>query len=65
METGNIIANAKKKLKEKHLDLIVANKPSNIGQDTGEFYFITENKMERKIGSKLENAENLLRFLHF
>ncbi|KKP37208.1 MAG: phosphopantothenoylcysteine decarboxylase/phosphopantothenate-cysteine ligase, phosphopantothenoylcysteine decarboxylase / phosphopantothenate-cysteine ligase [Candidatus Peregrinibacteria bacterium GW2011_GWF2_33_10] len=65
LETGNIIANAKKKLKEKHLDLIVANKPSNIGQDTGEFYFITENKMERKIGSKLEIAENLLRFLHF
>lgn len=36
LETENLIANAKKKLKAKDLDLIVANGPDNFGADQGE-----------------------------
>jgi phosphopantothenoylcysteine decarboxylase/phosphopantothenate--cysteine ligase len=40
LETENLIANAKKKLKAKELDLIVANGPDNFGSDQGEVTLI-------------------------
>ena len=67
-ETQNIIENAKKKLKEKNLDLIIANDVSDdsIGfdSDENEVYLITK-KIEKKISkiSKKKLSRNIIEFI--
>ena len=67
-ETQNIIENAKKKLSEKNLDLIIANDVSDtsIGfdSDENEVYLIT-NKIEKKIDkvSKKKLSRNIVEFI--
>ena len=67
-ETQNIIENAKKKLKEKNLDLIIANDVSDdsIGfdSDENEVYLITR-KIEKKISkvSKKKLSRNIIEFI--
>ena len=67
-ETQNIIENAKKKLKEKNLDLIIANDVSDdsIGfdSDENEVYLITK-KIEKKISkiSKKKLSRNIIEFV--
>ena len=67
-ETQNIIENAKKKLKEKNLDLIIANDVSDdsIGfdSDENEVYLITK-KIEKKINkvSKKKLSRNIIEFI--
>ena len=43
LETENLIQNAKKKLKDKKLDIIVANGPENFGVSTGSVTIINKN----------------------
>ena len=67
-ETQNIIENAKKKLSEKNLDLIIANDVSDttIGfdSDENEVYLITD-KIEKKIDkvSKKKLSRNIVKFI--
>ena len=67
-ETQNIIENAKKKLSEKNLDLIIANDVSDtaIGfdSDENEVYLITD-KIEKKINrvSKKKLSRNIVEFI--
>ena len=67
-ETQNIIENAKKKLSEKNLDLIIANDVSDttIGfdSDENEVYLITDN-IEKKIDkvSKKKLSRNIVKFI--
>ena len=67
-ETQNIIENEKKKLKEKNLDLIIANDVSDdsIGfdSDENEVYLITK-KIEKKISkvSKKKLSRNIIEFI--
>ncbi len=67
-ETQNIIENAKKKLSEKNLDLIIANDVSDttIGfdSDENEVYLITD-KIEKKIDkvSKKKLSRNIVEFI--
>ena len=67
-ETQNIIENAKKKLSEKNLDLIIANDVSDttigFNSDENEVYLIT-NKIEKKIDkvSKKKLSRNIVEFI--
>ncbi len=63
LETENIIENARKKLKEKNADLMIANGPSNIDSDEGEFYFVNQKTAKRVKGSKNEAAKEILKQL--
>jgi phosphopantothenoylcysteine decarboxylase / phosphopantothenate---cysteine ligase len=62
LETNDLIANAKKKLAAKNLDLIVANDESAFDADESKVNFIYENgKIEKtRKASKLETANRIL-----
>lgn len=59
-ETENIIANAKKKLKAKKLDLIVSNHLSVVGRNDTEVTVISEKTEDSLSGSKFSVAHQLL-----
>ena len=42
LETNDLVANARGKLRRKNLDLIVANGPGNLGADTSEVRFLSD-----------------------
>lgn len=56
LETENLIQNAKKKLKEKDLDMIVANDTSSFGSDSSQAILISKSGKVQKL-SKLLKAE--------
>ncbi len=62
LETNDLIENAKKKLADKNLDLIVANETSAFGNDQNELYLISKNgKVSEQIkDSKLNLAKIIL-----
>jgi phosphopantothenoylcysteine decarboxylase/phosphopantothenate--cysteine ligase len=66
METGNIVEEASRKLREKHLDLIVANDPTQpgagFGHDTNRAVIIDKDGQaeERPLESKRQLANHLL-----
>ncbi len=64
LETENLVGNAKAKLKEKDLDLIVANGPENFGSDSAKITIIARNgKIEElPVLTKLEVAHKILNF---
>ncbi|OGC35145.1 hypothetical protein A2311_02560 [candidate division WOR-1 bacterium RIFOXYB2_FULL_48_7] len=49
LETDNLIANARKKLKEKDLDLIVANDPTTFGSDSAKVVLINKLGKQRPL----------------
>ncbi len=62
LETENILENAKKKLREKNLDMIVANTPDSIGSKSHKGFILTENTLEEFDSlSKLESARRILK----
>jgi phosphopantothenoylcysteine synthetase/decarboxylase len=61
LETSNLLSSAKKKLIEKNLDLIVANKPSAIGKDVSEAVIIDAGGAQTKLrGAKSAIAKRIL-----
>lgn len=61
LETDNLIKNAKEKLKNKNLDLIVANNEKALNADKAKVVLITKNKIKKlKEMSKLEIANKIL-----
>lgn len=62
LETDDLVANAKKKLAEKKLDLIVANGPENFDSDLAKVVLIGKNGGERALPSaaKLIVADQIL-----
>ena len=57
LETENLVENARKKLKEKNLDMIVANPAEVIGSKHHRGYLITRTKQEEfSFSTKLESA---------
>jgi phosphopantothenoylcysteine decarboxylase/phosphopantothenate--cysteine ligase len=62
LETDNLIANAKKKLKEKRLDLIVANGPESFGSDQAKVVLIDKvgKTKELPLLQKTEVANKIL-----
>ena len=68
METQNMLENSRKKLKKKHLDLIVANnlkeKGAGFGTDTNRVTIISENEEKRlELMSKEEVADEILNYI--
>ncbi len=65
LETDNLIINARKKLREKNLDLIVANDESAFDVDSSKVQFIYgDGKIERSAkASKLETAGRIMDFV--
>lgn len=68
LETQNEIKNARKKLKDKHFDLIVLNSLQDEGagfnKDTNKVTFIEQNKMvELELKTKVEVAEDLVQYI--
>ena len=60
LETSNIEENAKAKLENKNLDLIIANSPEAFDTDESEVMFITKNSIEKlEKTSKLEIAKQI------
>ena len=51
LETENLIASAKRKLKEKNLDIIVANSPKSIGKDKTTAYLMLRNGTVKRLGN--------------
>ncbi len=65
LETSDLIAAAKKKLLEKNLDLIVANKPGVIGKDSSEVLLIGPRGKPSKVrGTKAYIAQRILDAIH-
>jgi phosphopantothenoylcysteine synthetase/decarboxylase len=65
LETNGLIASARKKLLEKNLDLIVANKPGVIGKDSSEVLLIGAGGKPSKVrGSKTYIAKRILDAIH-
>ena len=68
METQNMLENSRKKLKKKHLDMIVANnlkeKGAGFGTDTNRVTIISE-KEEKQLGllSKDMVADEILNYI--
>ncbi|MFH1849624.1 MAG: bifunctional phosphopantothenoylcysteine decarboxylase/phosphopantothenate--cysteine ligase CoaBC [archaeon] len=60
LETNDLIKRAKGKLKNKNLDLIVANTPEAIGRDEAKAYFIDRESVQKVEGSKLQIADWLV-----
>lgn len=60
LETENLVSNARKKLKEKRCDMMVANTPKNLGSDKGEVLLLTRKKTKHIKGSKAFMARKLL-----
>nr|MBS0038353.1 bifunctional phosphopantothenoylcysteine decarboxylase/phosphopantothenate--cysteine ligase CoaBC [Saprospiraceae bacterium] len=68
LETQNEIKNARKKLTDKHFDLIVLNSLQDEGagfnKDTNKVTFIEQNKMvELELKTKVEVAEDLVQYI--
>ncbi len=62
LETDSILENARKKLVEKNLDMIIANPPESIGGREHEGFIITEQETESfRFSSKLESARLILK----
>ncbi len=66
LETDDLIENAKKKIKSKNLDFIIANSPQNLGSQNGLFYLLSKNKYSIELnGSKekisLEIFNNIIK----
>jgi phosphopantothenoylcysteine synthetase/decarboxylase len=65
LETHNLIKSAGKKLKEKHLDMIVANTPSSIGNNSSQAILIdSEGKTTALRGAKSTIAKRILNAIH-
>lgn len=62
LETEDLIANAKKKLKDKNLDMIVANSVEAFDSDNSEVTFISPDGQTKEFGriSKIDTAKNIL-----
>lgn len=68
METQNMLENSRKKLKKKHLDLIVANnlkeKGAGFGTDTNRVTLISEKEEKSlELMSKEEVADEILDYI--
>lgn len=65
LEDKNIIANAEKKLKTKHLDMIIANAPDVISVDKTQVYIKTVNTAWLKIPKTAKNivADKIIRLI--
>lgn len=62
LDTGKIVKNAKEKLRNKNLDLIVANSPRSFGSSKIDAYIISPDNISRiKLISKKKLAEELIR----
>jgi phosphopantothenoylcysteine decarboxylase/phosphopantothenate--cysteine ligase len=62
LETGRLLANARKKLRQKKLDLIVANPPTALGGDATRAWLLTPEGGARAFaGSKRNLARLILR----
>lgn len=64
LETENLLKNAHAKLKEKNADIIVANRPDNIGNRSASAVIITRSGLELtlKKSSKEAVAANIIKF---
>jgi phosphopantothenoylcysteine decarboxylase/phosphopantothenate--cysteine ligase len=65
LQTENLETNAIAKLKQKHMDIVVANKEKNIGNDSGSVSLISKNgkRKELKNENKAKIAQELLFFI--
>ncbi|MGC8721735.1 MAG: bifunctional phosphopantothenoylcysteine decarboxylase/phosphopantothenate--cysteine ligase CoaBC [Caldisericaceae bacterium] len=66
LQTEDLKENAMAKLKEKNMDVVVANLETNIGTDTGSVLLISKNGTNKKIDNmqKSDIAKELLLFVH-
>lgn len=60
LETNDLIKNASKKLKEKGLEFIAANRPSNFGVDSGDFIIIDKSGNERYNSRTKNDMANII-----
>jgi len=60
LETNDLIKNASEKLKEKGLEFIVANRPSNFGVDSGDFIIIDKSGNERYESRTKKDMANII-----
>jgi phosphopantothenoylcysteine decarboxylase/phosphopantothenate--cysteine ligase len=65
LEDRNLRANAERKMREKHLDMIVANTPGAIGADTSTLHVKTTDSdwVELSTARKMTGAERILRMI--
>lgn len=65
LQTEDIERNAVRKMEEKNLDIIVANRETNIGEDTGDYIILTRNHKKKVFEniSKENFAKELLLFI--
>ncbi|QTA38753.1 bifunctional phosphopantothenoylcysteine decarboxylase/phosphopantothenate--cysteine ligase CoaBC [Thermosipho ferrireducens] len=64
-ETENIVENARKKLEEKKVDMIIANNATKVmGSDNSHAFIITRNQVVEVEGSKEEVAEKIFEFIY-
>ena len=65
LEDKNLLENAEKKLKEKNLDIIIANNISAIGSENSSIYIKTPETAWQKMGeiSKKINAKKIIRLI--
>ena len=59
-ETNNLIENAKKKLKQKQLDMVIANNIQVATKDSSKIFVVSKDKNKKYEGSKFELAHKIL-----